>query len=405
MSLFPFNPNVGQTIQGSENGVASHIPALGMGYIAHWHKFPYDDDANNDIISLQLLASGVTTTVSVTSQDATLTVDPNGATGGDFNLFWNGDYLHLTNAVWTVDVGTSTGGTFTLTYGGQTTSAIPYDASAQAVQLALAALSSVPLSTDVLVTGAGVPTTNPWIITFQNNLGSISIALTGSGASLTGGNHTLTLTNTVVGVGIAWNASAATVQTAVRTIKGLGAATVTGTGPWVVDVGFAGATPTFVVPKDQTTGGSGVLSTMSRFSGTLDVARNVTAKGNAGGIKHTVYVNGTNLNDEVIQDSIVLSGTSVVQGVKAFKTITSVVFPQFTNAGTDAVSIGVGDVLGLHHTLPLNELLTKHTALRGVVEGTEPTVTVDTLHVELNTFKLNSDLTGWAVDAYYVVGT
>lgn len=91
------------------------------------------------------------------------------------------------NEVQTVTItGTPTGGTFTLTYAGQTTAGIAYDATAGAVQTALAALSNIGPN-DVLVTGGPGPGT-AYIVTFRGTLGYTDVALlTASATSLTGG--------------------------------------------------------------------------------------------------------------------------------------------------------------------------------------------------------------------------
>jgi hypothetical protein len=79
-----------------------------------------------------------------------------------------------------------TGGTFTLTAGGQTTSALAYNASAGQVQSALAALSSVGAG-NVAVNGSG-SWVSPWEITFEGDLANQHVTLTGNGGSLTGGS-------------------------------------------------------------------------------------------------------------------------------------------------------------------------------------------------------------------------
>lgn len=86
-----------------------------------------------------------------------------------------------TNEVQTVTVtGSPTGGTFTLTYGGNTTGAIAYNATAGDVQTALRAL---PNTQDVTVTGGPGPGT-AWVVTFGNgkDVGQMSAS-----GSFTGG--------------------------------------------------------------------------------------------------------------------------------------------------------------------------------------------------------------------------
>lgn len=80
---------------------------------------------------------------------------------------------------WTVTIsGTPTGGTFTLTVGGQTTTALAYNAATSAVQSALVALSSVGAGNATVTGSAG----GPYAVALANGG-----TLTGDGSSLTGG--------------------------------------------------------------------------------------------------------------------------------------------------------------------------------------------------------------------------
>ncbi|MDB5309936.1 MAG: hypothetical protein JWO38_4138 [Gemmataceae bacterium] len=80
--------------------------------------------------------------------------------------------------------GSPTGGTFTLTFGGQTTSAIAYNATAATVQTALQALSTIGGGNAVVTAGVG----GGWQVRFAGTLaGTFQAALTASGAGLTGG--------------------------------------------------------------------------------------------------------------------------------------------------------------------------------------------------------------------------
>lgn len=181
------------------------------------------------------------------------------------------------NAQQSVTIGGSpTGGTFTLTFGGQTTSAIAYNASASTVQTALQALSTIGAGNATVTGAAG----GPWTVTFTGTLGNAAQTLmTASGASLTPSGSvtvanvttgstppTVTPVHTTTGVlpinavqsitvtgtagtftltyggqtssPIAYNASAATVQTALQAVSTVGAnnAVVTGSpgGPFTV---------------------------------------------------------------------------------------------------------------------------------------------------------------------------
>ena len=82
--------------------------------------------------------------------------------------------------------GSPTGGTFTLTFGGHTTSAIAYNASAATVQSALQALTSVGSGN---VTVSTAPSGTGWEVWFTGTLANTyQNAITGSGAGLTGGS-------------------------------------------------------------------------------------------------------------------------------------------------------------------------------------------------------------------------
>lgn len=83
--------------------------------------------------------------------------------------------------------GTPTGGTYTLSFGGQTTAAIPYNATAAQVRTALEALSTIG-SGNVTTTGGPHPG-SAVAVTFTGTLANTDVAqMTASSASLTGGS-------------------------------------------------------------------------------------------------------------------------------------------------------------------------------------------------------------------------
>jgi hypothetical protein len=131
-----------------------------------------------------------------------------------------------------------------------------------------------------------------------------------------------------------------------------------------------------------------------------DVPRTVTAKGNASGIAGNVVITGTNIEDEVITDTIALSGASEVEGVKAFKTVTSIALPVETNAGTDTVSIGWAKKFGLPHIVDNAALLLVKLFDAAVDAGT---LAVDSDEVEKNLFSLAGTPNGSKVlDLFYL---
>lgn len=131
------------------------------------------------------------------------------------------------------------------------------------------------------------------------------------------------------------------------------------------------------------------------------VPRNLIVKGNASGITGDVVIEGTNIEGGIITETIALNGATAVEGNKAFATVTEINLPVEVNAGTDTVSVGFGNKLGLPYKLVHNTVLAAY--LDNAKEGTAPTVTVSAAALESNTLKLNSALNGKVVDAYLIV--
>jgi hypothetical protein len=88
--------------------------------------------------------------------------------------------------------GSPTGGTFTLTYGGQTTAAIAYNATPDAVQTALTALSSIGSGNAAVSGNAG----GPWTVVLYGGLAQTAFTYA---SSLSGGTSPgVTVTQTIV---------------------------------------------------------------------------------------------------------------------------------------------------------------------------------------------------------------
>lgn len=100
------------------------------------------------------------------------------------------------------ETGTITGGTYTITLDAQTTTAIPYNASAATIQAALEALSNIAPG-DVIVTGGPVHTT-PVVITFIGTMnGTVTGAPVTTGVgSLTGTTPGISVTRTATGASV-----------------------------------------------------------------------------------------------------------------------------------------------------------------------------------------------------------
>ena len=100
------------------------------------------------------------------------------------------------NAVQVITIaGQSLGGTFTLSYGGYTTSAIAYNATAATVQTAITGLTSVGASNAAVTGNNG----GPWTCTFQNTLGGQALATMTITPSLTGTNTSAGIQTTTIG--------------------------------------------------------------------------------------------------------------------------------------------------------------------------------------------------------------
>lgn len=134
---------------------------------------------------------------------------------------------------------------------------------------------------------------------------------------------------------------------------------------------------------------------VTSFVAQPDAPRNVTVKGNDGNVTGNVVVAGTNIDGAAITETIALSGSSVVAGNKAFKTVTSITLPKYAVANTERIRVGTGAKLGLPFALSRNTVLAAY--LANVRETTAPTVVVSAAAVESNTATLNSALAGTAV--------
>lgn len=161
-----------------------------------------------------------------------------------------------TDEVQLISIGNSpTGGTFTLTFDGQTTAGIAHNADQKVIQTALEALSNISEG-DVVVTGSA----SRFSVRYTGNLaGTNQPLITIDVSGLTGGNNTISVVTVTPGVdgvnekqrialgdptggtftltfdgqeasNIAYNASAATVETALEALSNVGSGNVSVTG-------------------------------------------------------------------------------------------------------------------------------------------------------------------------------
>jgi hypothetical protein len=145
--------------------------------------------------------------------------------------------------------------------------------------------------------------------------------------------------------------------------------------------------------NDQATSNS-VITTVTSFLAQPDFARKITVT--PGGTTADVpagdvVITGTNIRDEVISDTLTFAAndTAAQTSLKAFKTITSIVFP-IQDGAAATYDVGVNDALGLDRCMSGNEVL--RATMDGTIEGTLPTVTWNATDVSKNTVDPNTAL-------------
>jgi len=106
-----------------------------------------------------------------------------------------------------------------------------------------------------------------------------------------------------------------------------------------------------------------------------DFARvlSITGAMAGGSLTGNVVITGVNIRGEVITDTIALNDNATVNGLKAFRAITSILLPARVTVG-DTVSIGISDKLGLEMIPKLAVAISAHHG--ATLEGTLPTITV-----------------------------
>ena len=119
----------------------------------------------------------------------------------------------------------------------------------------------------------------------------------------------------------------------------------------------------------------------------------------------TIDIVGTDIDDQVLLETITPGADATVQGVRAFKTVTSVTGVDWVISGVgdeDTIEVGYGELIGLPDYLLHDTVL--FALFNNVREGTHPTVTSSTTVLALNTVDLNTGLNGSVVVIYYLAG-
>jgi hypothetical protein len=137
-----------------------------------------------------------------------------------------------------------------------------------------------------------------------------------------------------------------------------------------------------------------VITTVTTFTAQPDFARKirVTPGGTTADVPAgDVTITGTNIRDEVITDvcTFAANDTAAQDTLKAFKTVTSVVFPVQDGAAA-TYGVGVSDAMGLDRCMSEAAVLDAY--IDGVRETTAATVTFDATDVSKNTVDPNTAL-------------
>lgn len=116
----------------------------------------------------------------------------------------------------------------------------------------------------------------------------------------------------------------------------------------------------------------------------------------------TVDIVGTDIDDQVITETITPVDVTAVQGTMAFKSITSITGVDWVvDTAADSLIFGWGDLIGLPDYMVFDRIL--FAMFNNVREATHPALTVSTTVLAENTVDLNSGLDSSTVVIYYLV--
>lgn len=149
------------------------------------------------------------------------------------------------------------------------------------------------------------------------------------------------------------------------------------------------------------------INTFTSFSAQPDYPRNIliVPQGKATNIAAgTATVFGYNALGSAIQEQFTIGGTQSVAtvGNLAFKSVTSVQFPQATGAALGNLSVGVGSKLGIKRCMDQNGDYV-FSEVGGVYDVTRGTAASNPTAVESNTITPNGSMDGTKrVDVFYI---
>lgn len=140
----------------------------------------------------------------------------------------------------------------------------------------------------------------------------------------------------------------------------------------------------------QAANASSVVTTVSTFAAQPDIARNliIVPAGSSTNFKAClIAINGLDYLGHAIEEDFTFGAAQSAQvvGLKAFASVTSVVFPStcVQSPFGASVSLGVGNKLGLKRCMDQKGYIF-HAVTDGTKDATAPTMTVDASVVSLN---------------------
>ena len=108
----------------------------------------------------------------------------------------------------------------------------------------------------------------------------------------------------------------------------------------------------------------------------------------------SILITGTDANDQPLTETLALVAGGTATGVKAFKTVTSIVQSGWViNTGNDTIVIGTGNLVGLPAAVRTSPAITASTQIFLVLLGTAPvaiTATFDATELAKNTINASA---------------
>lgn len=155
-----------------------------------------------------------------------------------------------------------------------------------------------------------------------------------------------------------------------------------------------------VVSVDMKVGAYTIAAATPADGGTRNVTVTVTQQVEDD-TEGTLDIVGTDIDDQVLLETLTPLIGSTIKGTKAFKTVTSVTGVGWVTGGTaDKIEVGFGDLIGLPDLMENNLVLF---ILFNAVREAAAAVTFSTTVLSLNTVDPTSALDGSAVVVYYLI--